>query len=426
MEPCPKIRNGIEAVAAEQEGREILVLHDRTGVSPDLFLDRSAAAVLGLLDGTHTVRDVQVALMRRQGLGFVPLETVERFVRTLDDQFILDNERFEKRWRSLCAQYRAERVRPAAHAGRAYPSDPRELAGQLRGYFQGPDGPPRGGLDATRGTPLGLVLPHIDFHRGGAAYAWGYASLPEADQVDLFVILGTCHLPMVHPFALTAKAFVTPLGEAPAAADLAEAVAREAGMDLFADEMAHRTEHTIEFQVVFLQHLLGPNRPLRILPVLCGGFHEMMAARTLPSGHPPFARGLQALARVLESTSLRTCILASADLAHLGPQFGDPRPVEISDLGRARRQDEAMLAHVLRGDADGFYRSILAEGDRRRICGLPPIYAWLRLLPPGETRLLKYDQAFHPQATVTFASLGRWAPLRKPPDGQETSGCPGL
>jgi hypothetical protein len=82
--------------------------------------------------------------------------------------------------------------------------------------------------------------------------------------------------------------------------------------------------------------------------------------------------------------------------------------VELSDLGRAQRDDEAMLSHVLKGDADGFYRSILAEGDRRRICGLPPIYAWLRLLPAGETRLLKYEQAFHPQATVTFASLGRW------------------
>ena len=104
----------------------------------------------------------------------------------------------------------------------------------------------------------------------------------------------------------------------------------------------------------------------------------------------------------------RTCIIASADLAHMGPQFGDPRPVESGDLSRLQREDERMLDPVLDGNADGFYRHILAEGDRRRICGLPPIYTLMQLVKTGETRLLKYDQAHHPQATVTFASIGFW------------------
>jgi predicted class III extradiol MEMO1 family dioxygenase len=82
--------------------------------------------------------------------------------------------------------------------------------------------------------------------------------------------------------------------------------------------------------------------------------------------------------------------------------------VSLSDLSRIEREDMAMLEPVRKGDADGFFRAILAQGDRRRICGLPPIYSWLRLLSPGEVRLLKYDQAYHPQFTVTFASLGMW------------------
>jgi hypothetical protein len=228
------------------------------------------------------------------------------------------------------------------------------------------------------------------------------------EDVDLFVILGTCHLPMAFPFALTTKAFETPLGRTDSAADLAEAVAERAGMDLFRDEPAHRQEHTIEFQVVFLQHLAQGHGGFRILPVLCGGFHEMMGERVLPRSHEPYSRGLEALMQVLDESGLRTCIIASADLAHLGPQFGDPYPVQLSDLGRMQREDLAMLDWVLTGNADGFYRHILAEGDRRRICGLPPIHTWMSLLPSGEVGLLRYDQAFHPQFTVTFASLGMW------------------
>ena len=111
---------------------------------------------------------------------------------------------------------------------------------------------------------------------------------------------------------------------------------------------------------------------------------------------------------VLAASTERVCVIASADLAHLGPQFGDPYPIDQSDATRIRMQDIEMLGPVLDGNADGFYRSILAESDRRRICGLPPIYSLLTLVRPNEIKLLRYDQAIHPQATVTFTSIGMW------------------
>ena len=408
MDVAPKIRPGIEALPATQEGRELLVLHDRTGISPDLVVDRRAAPFLVLLDGGHDLRDIQVALMRQGGLGLVPLEEIQRFVRQLDEHFLLANDRYREHWRELSQSYREERVRAASHAGHAYPSEPEAVRGQLEGYFTSPDGPGLTVNPACDVPPVGLILPHIDFQRGGTCYAWGYAPLRGVDAVDLFVILGTCHLPMEQPFALTTKTFRTPLGSTPSAAELAEAIAARAGLDLFHDEMSHRAEHTIEFQLLLLQFLFGQEREFEILPVLCGGFHEMIAGRMLPSGHEPYARGLEALSEVLSEARLKTCVIASADLAHLGPQFGDPYPVQLSDLARIQREDLAMLEPVMKGNSDGFYRAILAEGDRRRICGLPPIYTWLRLIAPGEIRLLKYDQAYNPQATVTFASIGVW------------------
>ncbi len=408
MEAMPKIRAGIEPLPAVHEGRGVLVLHDRTGISSDLIVDRAVAPLLALMDGRNDLRDMQVALMRMGGLGLIRLEEIEAFVRVLDENLLLDNERYHRELAELARRYREERKRPAAHAGRSYPSDPDHLRSQLHNYFNALEGPPESQGTGMSATPCGLVLPHIDFQRGGSCYAWGYSALKGLPEVDLFVILGTSHLPMVMPFALTTKEFETPLGSATCASDMVEQVCRGSGLDLLQDELVHRSEHTIEFQVVFLQYLLGSGRELRILPVLCSGFHEMIEQRTPPSSNPQFCRALDTLKEVISSSDLRTCLIASADLAHLGPQFGDPRPMDLSDLPRIRREDQAMLVPVLEGDADGFFRLVMAEGDRRRICGLPPIYAWLRLLPPSDIRLLRYDQAFHPQATVTFASLGAW------------------
>lgn len=404
----PKIRAGVEAVPASYQGREVLVLRDRTGISADLAVDRSSASILALMDGSSSLRDIQVVLMRQRGLGLVSLDEIQTFVETLDSHFLLDNERYRNHLLDVSNRFRQERLRPASHAGSAYAEDPETLRRQLEGYFQPPNGPGHPNHDRASACSMGLVVPHIDFDRGGRCYAWGYAALQDIDRVELFVILGTCHLPMEQPFALTTKVFETPLGRTPSDAELAEAIVQRSGQDLFQDEIAHRAEHTIEFQLIFLQYLLGDERPLRVLPVLCGGFHEMMAQRILPPSHPPYRQGLEAIREVLSDSSRRICVIASADLSHLGPQFGDPYPVSTGDLPRIEREDRAMLEPVLEGDADRFYRFILGEGDRRRICGLPPIYTLLQMIRPGEIRLLKYDQAHHPQATVTFASAGFW------------------
>lgn len=402
----PKIRSCVEAFPAQDRGRQVLVLHDRLGISPDLILDPSTAVILSLMDGRRDLRDIQVTLMRRAGLGLVPLERLQDFVTRLDESLFLDNERFSRRKEEISLEFQRQGVRLPAHAGSAYPADPGEIRLKLSESFQAA-GPAR---QHPGSIPAGLVLPHIDLNRGARCYAKGYEALGASIRdVNLFVILGTSHLPMELPFALTTKNFQTPLGELSCEGQLAERLCEEAETDFFRDELVHRVEHSIEIQLVFLQHLFGdaPYR-FRILPVLCGGFHELIEKRLLPTGHPPTARGLMALGKLIQEYPGRVCVMASADLAHLGPQFGDPAPVQMSDLGRIMREDLDMLEWVQKGNADGFFRHIMAQGDRRRICGLPPIYAWSYLMRGKTVRLIHYDQAYQPHCTVTFASLGAW------------------
>ena len=59
-------------------------------------------------------------------------------------------------------------------------------------------------------------------------------------------------------------------------------------------------------------------------------------------------------------------------------------------------------------DAEGFYRSVEAEKDWRKICGLSPIYALLSTMEAKKGILFDYDQALEPDtgSVVSFASMG--------------------
>jgi AmmeMemoRadiSam system protein B len=251
----------------------------------------------------------------------------------------------------------------------------------------------------------GVIAPHIDFHRGGPAYAWAYRDVAERCDADLFVVFGTCHAGMEHPFALTRKDFDTPLGAVPVDRDFVDALAGRAGQDCFGSELAHRTEHSIEFQAVFLQYLRGGRRPFTLVPVLTSFAHEALARGIGVEDDPRVPRFLEAVAETAAASGRRVAYVSGADLAHVGPRFGDAGPVSPAALARVAREDRAMLDPVAGGDAPGFFASVAADGDRRRICGLSPIYSLLRVLPGARGDLRHYGQWPDPHAVVTYASV---------------------
>ena len=73
-------------------------------------------------------------------------------------------------------------------------------------------------------------------------------------------------------------------------------------------------------------------------------------------------------------------------------------------LGEVERADRSMLESVTGADPTGFYASVAADGDARRICGLSPIYTFLRALPGVPGRLVRYSQWPDPQGAVTFCA----------------------
>jgi AmmeMemoRadiSam system protein B len=404
MTDAPRLR-AIEAVPVEHEGERYVALRDPAGYTPSVLMVAPALIeVLALFDGDHPIVDIQAELMKRHG-ELVTREHLEKLVAALDEHGFLESPAFAARRASIDDAFLASPTRPASHAGGAYAGDPVALRAAMDGFFISPDGP--GPIPAASGGPAvrGLVAPHIDFHRGGPAYAWAYRDLAERGDADLFVIFGTCHAGMRDPFALTRKDFDTPLGPARVDGEFVDALAKRARQDCFASELAHRNEHSIEFQAVFLQYLYAGRREITVVPVLTSFVHEALARGRRPEDDPRVRAFLDALAESVAASRRKVAFIAGADLAHMGTRFGDPEPIGPEELARIGREDRAMLAHVEAGDAGGFFESVRRDNDRRRICGLSPIYALMRALDGARGTLRRYGQWPDPEGVVTFASV---------------------
>jgi MEMO1 family protein len=401
----PRLR-AVESFPVEHEGRSCIALRDPGGYTDAIVLLHGALLdIVSLFDGQHTVADIQAVVMRRHG-QLVERRQIEEISEALDEQGFLESPRFADRRALIDGSFLASPIRPAAHAGGAYAGDAADLRGMLEGFFTPPDGP--GPIDSARAAEpevRGVIAPHIDYHRGGPAYAWAYRELAERSRADLFVILGTCHAGMEHPFALTRKDYASPLGAAPVDRDFVDALAARARQDCFGSELAHRVEHSIELQAVFLRYLFADRRDVRIVPVLASFAHEAMHRGRRPDDDPRVPRFLDALGETIAARGRRVALIAGADLAHVGPRFGDPEPVDGPELARIEHEDAVMLGSVEAGDPRAFFESVASDGDRRRICGYSPIYALLRALGGATGSVKRYGQWPDPNGVVSFASV---------------------
>ncbi len=424
----PRLRRVESFPVSQADGQTLFALRDPEGFSETVALPYQAAVVASLLDGSRTIGEIRADFEGRLG-HTVSLADVEKVVRDLDERDYLDTERFRNRWKRAIELYLNARVRPAAHAGRAYPADAAALRKQIAELLandQNQGTAPREETKAdctavagapaeagARGTLCGVLSPHVDLRRGGVSIAWACQKLLDETDADLFVVLGTAHNPMRQLFAATKKDFATPLGNVHTdrkfVARLAARMSagqRGDDLNLMADELAHRQEHSIEFPIVLLQSLLGGKRSFQIVPILVGSFHEFVTDQTSPKDDPRVATLIAALRATVAEHEGRVCYLASGDLAHVGQRFGDREFLDADRLAEQSRHDRELLNAARDADAEQFFRRIAASGDRDRVCGLSPTYVMLEAAQPTQGEVLRYDQAVELDGTgcVSFAS----------------------
>jgi AmmeMemoRadiSam system protein B len=412
MDDRPHLRP-IEAFPVQQDGKTFLCLRDPQRLSPALVVSPATYFIISHFDGKHSLIEVQEAYCRLLGEMLVS-DDLRKIVDLLDGQLYLYSERYFQRQREILEEFRRLPTRAAAHAGTVYKESPSEFTAQIDNYFQLPQGPGEPKHDTKRRLPRAIVAPHIDFHRGGPCYAWAYKSLAEAPGADLYILLGTSHYGGRNPFIATLKDFATPLGVVETDKDFVGELQGHYSNDLFADEYLHRTEHSLEFQVVFLQYLAqfrakiaGEDRPFKIVPILVSSFHTMVQSQTLPEKDPAIGNFLRALRELLEKEARQVCLIAGVDLAHIGMQFGDREPITPQFLKWVEDEDVKLIERLELGDSQGFFHEIAKDQDRRRICGFSPLYSLIHLLDGSRGRCVKYSQAFTREtgSAVTFTSV---------------------
>lgn len=352
-----------------------------------------------LFNGQRTLSEIHQMVSRTIGGAEIKIGQFEKLVEDLDRDLFLDSPRF----RAICDHPE----RPCNHL-QYYETQPGGLRAVLEDLFNRPGGPGLPGEPKPDEKLLAALVPHMDYGRGGSTYAWAFKEILERTTASLFFIIGTSHYSH-HRFTLTRKHFRTPLGVVETDQTVVERLADLYGPGLFDDElMAHWPEHSIELEVAFLQWYFASRRPIRIVPLLVGSFHDSIQQDREPSEQPDIRRMIEALRQLDQEITEPICYLISGDLAHIGPKFQDPQPVHFDQLKESKSRDMQLLDCVSRSDPRGYFQILAAEKDQRRICGFPPTYTFLEAIRPDAGRQLAYDQ-YVDQASghesVSFASM---------------------
>jgi len=231
-----------------------------------------------------------------------------------------------------------------------------------------------------------VVCPHSPPEIAAAVLDATLCDLPPPDEIEHVIIVGTDHGPGLLPYAVTSKRYRTPLGEVPAATDLAEALERRVPW-VRQEEVRHRGGASIELAMVLLLYLYGSSCP-PVLPVLCG--RTALAAADLGAADL-FIAALQALC-----DDRPVLLWTSAELAHAGPAYGYP-PLGEQTIDSVIGRDRGCIDALVEGNPDRLVRRCLAEHEQGRPSGAAAMATAAQLLPVGHrSELAAYELVSSP------------------------------
>ena len=402
----PKMRS-VSAFPVMYSGKEMICLKDASGLAENTVLvPKHVFFIVSMLNGENSVQDIQVAYMRTFG-NMLFSDHIQKVIDHLDKNLFLEGERFEAYQQRLKTEFKKAETRPFLHLGDRAHREPARLKRELASYYSHPDGPGDMFPEIPTGSIKGIMVPHIDYMRGGPCYAWGYRGIETLDEVDTFIILGVNHMAAEPLFSVTPKPFETPLGLMDTDRDFVQALIENCNQDLLEGEFYHRAEHSVELQTIWLKYLCADKGDVKIVPVLCGSFDSFIAQGISPIQDVRVSDFVNGVRETIVASGRKVCLIASVDLSHIGPQFGDERRVSHGDLTDIRGDDLEILRSVEALDREGFWQSAARDANQRQICGLSAIYTLLSIMEVREGKLLRYSQWRDEQGRgcVTFASM---------------------
>jgi AmmeMemoRadiSam system protein B len=396
----PRLRNNLDFLPSPVPDRPGLVIRDPFHYSDaTLIVPPGLVSCLEFFDGEHSSLDLREYLVRATGDLEVG-EIEHHLTETLSAAGFLEDEAFDRRKQQAERAFAEAPVREPSHAGSGYPDEKSELTRTFDEYLS------RDRKEADRRKVSAIAAPHVSPFGGVDAYRAAYSALSPSDADRTFVILGTSHYGAPDRLGLTRKPFVTPYGETIPDTALINEIEAKSGDAAAMEDYCHAIEHSIEFQVVFLQHLFGPN--IRIVPILCGSYANSIYNGGAPEANDHVNRMLGALGEISAREGDRLLWVLGIDMAHMGRRYGDPFSAiaERDEMAKVALRDRARMERMESGDARGFWDLIQQNHDDLKWCGSAPIYTFLKAVPDARGRLLRYQQwNIDEQSVVSFAGM---------------------
>lgn len=374
-----------------------LLIRDSRGYSDAiLIVPPPLVACLELMNGENTDLDLRELLVRITGDVSVG-EIEQQLMGALSTAGFLHDETYAALREAREREFRESAVREPSHAGSGYPAQLEQVRETLNGYMNG-------GAACEDGELVGIAAPHVSPFGGWQTYRSAYSALGPQHRDRVFVVLGTSHYGHPDRFGLTRKPFVTPYGTATPELSIINDLAAEPAALM--EDYCHAVEHSIEFQVLFLQHLYGPD--IRIVPLLCGSFAKSVLQGGMPEDNDDVRRFLGHLGDIGAREGKRLIWVLGIDMAHMGSRYGDAWTAIAGrdEMEEVARRDHSRIASINDGDARAFWDQVQENQDDLKWCGSSPMYTFLKAMPNVRGTLRGYEQwNIDERSVVSFGAI---------------------
>jgi AmmeMemoRadiSam system protein B len=396
----PRLRPDLDFMLSPVEEQPGLLIRDSLRYSDSvLIVPPRLVECLSCFDGQQTTLDLRAMLVEATGQIDVG-QIVDQLTGALVSSGFLDDETYQAMKARREKEFADAPVREPSHAGAAYPEDPAELRTTLDRWMAS---------EATSGQPnglLGIAAPHVSPEGGYESYRAAYRLLGPAYKDRTFVVLGTSHYGAPERFGLTRKPYVTPWGASRTNVALVDELTRRAPSSIGTEDYCHAVEHSIEFQVLFLQSIFGPD--INVLPILCGSYAQSIYGGGKPEASDNVKSFLGTLGEIAAREGDRLLWVLGIDMAHMGRRYGDEFPAfaEENEMLAVGGRDRQRIDRMAAGDAEGFWELVQENQDDLKWCGSSPVYTFLKVMPQARGTLEKYEQwNIDPQSVVSFGGM---------------------
>ncbi len=371
----PRLRP-VQVLPTQQNGKTILALRDPLQLAGQtMAIPPQALGMLQHFRGEKPISEIAEALK-------APIEKVLELAVALDRLGLLEGPTAE-----ALEDAKLQQLHDAGH----FP--PRATQGlgnseiakaAIRGWFAETEDP------ELSGVPVAVLAPSLSYSQAWEVFAGAWHPVRSQSAPDRVVVLGPAHASIGNGVCGTQLGIATALGVCPVDQDLLQLLRKRMGDQYCQDELDHFAEHGLESQLPWIQEQHGN------IPVTAAILPDRLLDQEPEDGvsSPAF---ISAMGEALSQLGGRTLLVVSTDLAHAGPQFGEPRAIDDNRRVDVEQRDRELLGKFLDGDADAFVEAVKWDKNALRWTGVHAMSAALQLTkmmhPEASWELVDYKQA---------------------------------